>query len=205
MKKKPIICFDLDGTITAQEILPELSKEVGLYEEISALTEATIKGVIPFRQSFLLRCKLLQSIPLERVHKIINNIKLNHEIVDFINAHLSQCKVVTGNLDVWVVPLKKKIKCDFFTSVATEKNGYLDEIVKVLDKGDVVKSFSADKIISVGDGMGDVRMFEESDVRIAFSQVHNPIKSLIEVSDYICFNEKTLCKTLSTQLLVQQA
>ena len=43
-------CFDLDGTITKDEILPILSREIGLFEEISALTDATINGVIPFRK-----------------------------------------------------------------------------------------------------------------------------------------------------------
>lgn len=202
MSKKDFICFDLDGTITSQEILPELSKEIGLYEEMAALTEATIKGVIPFRKSFLLRCRLLQSIPLKKVHDIIDNITLNEDIVDFINKHPNQCKVVTGNLDVWIRPLFKKIKCEFFTSKASEKDGFLEAVVDVIDKGDAVSTLKGGRIIAVGDGMGDVRMFENSNIRIAFGGVHDPIKSLIEVSDYICFNQKTLCKLLNTQLLV---
>ena len=45
---KKIFCFDLDGTITTQEILPLIAAELDLYEEISTLTQATINGLIPF-------------------------------------------------------------------------------------------------------------------------------------------------------------
>lgn len=199
-----IICFDLDGTITQEEILPKLSEEVGLFNEISALTEATIKGVIPFKQSFLLRCRLLQEIPIKRVHQIMESVRLNQELVSFINDNREVCKVVTGNLDLWISPLKEKIKCDFYTSTALEKGGKLAEITNVLEKGDVISNFKDEKVISIGDGMGDVGMFEKSEIGIAFGRVHPPIASLIEVSDYICFNEKTLCKTLNTLLLAQQ-
>ncbi len=200
MKSKTIICFDLDGTITAQEILPELSKEIGLYDEISALTKATISGIIPFKQSFLLRCKLLKDVPIRKVHSIINNIELNQSIVDFINNNRDNCIVLTGNLDIWIEPLMEKIKCKFLCSKAKERNGRLGEVLSVIDKGEAISNLSAPKIISVGDGMGDVSMFEKSDVRVSFGKVHYPIESLIKVSDYICFNENTLCKLLNTQL-----
>ena len=84
MKKK--YCFDLDGTITAQEILPLMAAELNLYDEISALTKATIDGLIPFEQSFKLRCKLLSDIPINKVQEIASNIKLNEMIVEFIKV-----------------------------------------------------------------------------------------------------------------------
>jgi len=200
MKTDTLICFDLDGTVTAQEILPELSKEIGLYEEIAALTRATIEGIIPFKSSFLLRCKLLKDIPIKKVHSIIDKIKLNEEIVDFINSHPQNCIVLTGNLDIWIKPLSGKIKCKFMSSHANEKKGVLGDVLSVIDKGDEISNLSCKKIVAVGDGMGDVGMFEQANVRIAFGKVHRPIKSLIKVSDYICFNEKTLCKLLNMQL-----
>ena len=38
-------CFDLDGTLTQQELLPLIASSVGLEDEISVLTEATINAV----------------------------------------------------------------------------------------------------------------------------------------------------------------
>ena len=40
-------CFDLDGTLTRQELLPLIASSVGLEDEISVLTQATIDGLLP--------------------------------------------------------------------------------------------------------------------------------------------------------------
>jgi len=81
---KNIYCFDLDGTVTAQEILPLIAKELDLYDEISALTQATINGLIPFERSFKLRCKILSDVPVKKVQEIAQKVKLNQSIVKFL-------------------------------------------------------------------------------------------------------------------------
>lgn len=54
-----IFLFDLDSTITRQEILSTIAKKVGIYEKMSALTESTMRGEIPFKQGLLQRVELL--------------------------------------------------------------------------------------------------------------------------------------------------
>lgn len=193
-------CFDLDGTITLKEILPTLSYEVGLHEEISALTEATIKGVIPFRQSFLLRCRLLADISISKAQDIIRDIELNESVVDFIRAHRKNSFIITGNLDVWVAPLVEKIGCKVYSSKAEFVGDRLTRVTDVLEKSDAILDLRKEfeRIIAVGDGMGDVRMFEQSDVTIAYGGVHPPIKSLIEFSNYITYRQESLCRLLNT-------
>ena len=46
--------------------------------------------------------------------------------------------------------------------------------------------------------MGDVLMFQESDVSIAFGGVHEPIETLMKVSDYLVYDEDSLCRLLNT-------
>lgn len=193
-------CFDLDGTVTNQEILPLLSKEVGLYEEFRALTEATIKGIIPFTNSFLLRCKLLSEIPVSRVQAIIERVTFNKEIVNFIKTQPQNCFIITGNLDVWVKPLFNLFGCRFFCSTGDLHGDKLLGVKHVLNKGEAIKHLRQEfkEIISVGDGMGDVPMFEQADVKIAFGGVHPPIQTLIQWSNYIVFHEKPLCTLLNT-------
>lgn len=87
MNKKVAFCLDLDGTITREEILPLLARDLGLFEEMLALTEATIKGVIPFERSFKLRTMILNAIPLSRVQEIVGQVALSPLIVDFMQAH----------------------------------------------------------------------------------------------------------------------
>lgn len=199
---KTAFCFDLDGTITTEEILPLLAREVGLYEEISALTDATINGIIPFQKSFMLRCRLLREIPISRVRQIISTVGLHDKIVRFIQNRPDDCFIITGNLDVWVEDLAHTIGGNLFSSTASEENDTLQTIETVINKGDIVVNLKDryDRIVAVGDGMGDVGMFEKADVRIAYGGVHNPIQTLVELSDYVIFNETALCRTLDTLL-----
>ena len=47
--------FDLDGTITQEETLPLIAEHFGVTAEIEALTEKTVRGNIPFVESFIRR------------------------------------------------------------------------------------------------------------------------------------------------------
>ena len=198
MKKK--YCFDLDGTITAQELLPLMAIELDLYEEISALTQATIKGLIPFEQSFKLRCKLLSDIPIKKIQELAENVKLNQAIVEFIRDNKDNSYIITGNIYEWIKPIVDKLGCKVFCSQGKFNNGKLSGLEKIVNKGEVIKGLrkSGESIISVGDGMGDVLMFEESNVSIAFGGVHEPIETLLKVSNYLVYEESSLCRLLNT-------
>tara|TARA_Y100000768_G_scaffold333690_1_gene273899 strand:- start:31956 stop:32558 length:603 start_codon:yes stop_codon:yes gene_type:complete len=199
MNDDSAFCFDLDGTVTRDEILPIIAKEAGIHEEISALTTATIRGVIPFKESFLLRCKLLSSIPVEKIHEIINEVRFYDEIVKFISKNKSNCFIITGNLNLWIAPLVDRLGCQYFSSKGSFKKNYLS-VDKVLNKADAINEIKKEfnNIISIGDGMGDVQMFENSNVNIAYGATHEPVASLLKLSNYVIYDEKALCRLLST-------
>jgi phosphoserine phosphatase len=193
-------CFDLDGTVTSREILPMLAAEIGYFEEIRALTEATIKGVIPFDSSFRLRCKILADVPISRVHQIISGTPLFPRIAAFIRQHPDQCYIATGNLDVWVDPLIATLGVRSFTSRADFEGDQLKGVAAILDKGDAVKALRVghDRIVAIGDGMGDVAMFEKADIRIAYDGLHQSVEALTQLSDMLCKSETALYNVLET-------
>ena len=193
-------CFDLDGTLTKREILPLLAKEIGLYEEMYALTQATIKGLIPFNSSFKLRCKLLGDIPVSQVQEIISRQKIYPKLFSFIRDKKEDVFIITGNLDVWVKPLLDRLDCKSYCSTARVENDKIAAISAVLNKADAVKEIRKeyDRVIAIGDGMGDVPMLEHAHVKIAFGGVHMPVDTVIELSDYITFSETGICNILDT-------
>lgn len=197
---KTAYCFDLDGTITSQEILPLISREVGLHEEIATLTDITMQGLIPFESSFKLRVKLLNSISIARVQNIVRNVSLQHKIVQFIKSNSQNCYAITGNLDIWIQSLKEKIGCEFYCSSADYTGDQLHGIRHILNKGNTVKILREkyDRIVAVGDGMNDAPMFEQADVRIAYGGVHSPVETLIQLADFVTYREDGLCNILST-------
>ena len=200
---KTAFCFDLDGTITQQEIIPLIAQDLDLQEEFETLTEATINGVLSFSGSFKLRCRLLAEVPIPRVKAIVSKIALFEKVVAFIRQNKQNSFIVTGNLDVWVEDLVDKIGCTLYSSIASYKEDKLIGVSKVIDKGGAIKDIRSkgfDRIVAVGDGMGDVDMFRQADVSIFFSENHTPAETLKHLCDYLIFDEATLHKTLETFL-----
>ena len=90
----------------------EVSKRIGKLKEMRRLTEATMRGEIPFRTSFLNRVKILSDISVAEVNQVVSEIPLNPYIAEFIEQNRDRCYVVTGNLDVWISGLMKKLKME---------------------------------------------------------------------------------------------
>ena len=192
-------CFDLDGTVTTEEILPLLARELDLFDEISLLTQLTMNGQIPFQSSFKLRVKILSTIPIQQVKSIIQNVKLDPSISQFIRNNKKDCFIVTGNLDVWVEDLiRQKLGCAFYCSTAIREDHLVKGIGNILDKSTAIlelkKKYS--KIITIGDGMNDCAMFELANEGIAYSGVHPPVESLVKMSSFVATNSSSLVHLL---------
>ena len=196
--KKNLFLFDFDGTITSEELLPQIAKQTDMFQEIEALTDATIKGIIPFESSFRLRCKLLQNVEISKVHNIVKNIPRYEAISKFIKNNKEKCYIITGNIDIWLKPIIEEFgKEHVYTSTIDPTTWTLTYI---LDKGKALKKIKGAnpdcKIITIGDGMGDVAMFRQSDISIAYGATHSPVESLIKTCNYIISDEKLLARLL---------
>lgn len=196
------ICLDLDGTVSREEILPKIATCLKIHDEIETLTQATIKGLIPFESSFKLRVRLLKEFPIKSVKHSLESILLYENICSLIKEYPKNFFIVTGNLDVWVSDVLKRIGAQSFTSVAEVKSGEIIGIQKILHKGDAVRSLRKKfkKIIAVGEGMNDIPMFEEADVAIAYGATHDPVKTALELCDLAIYDEDALCRVLRTLL-----
>lgn len=192
--------FDLDGTLTKEEILPIIAAELSLEREMQTLTELTLSGKIPFEDSFRLRCAILRAVPIETVRQIVRTVQISEELTDFISQHRDQCFVVTGNLDVWIAPIIEKIGCRAFSSTAHTEGGRLVGVATVLNKGDAIREITPNftRMVCVGDSVNDIPMFESADIRIAFGGVHDPAVDLYQVADYAIYSEEALCRLLTT-------
>ena len=106
---KTIYLFDLDSTVTKQEILPTISKKIGKEREMRELTEKTMMGDLPFEDSLRMRVGILSEIPVSEVATEVEKIKVNPSIIRFLKEEKDSCYIVTNNLDVWIEKFLGKI------------------------------------------------------------------------------------------------
>ena len=196
-----IFLFDLDSTISKKEILPTISSKVGKQKEMRNLTEATMRGEIPFKSSFLNRVELLKEINVSEVSSMVSSIPLNEGIADFIRQNKDRCFVITGNLDVWINGLMDKLglKNHVYCSKANVKNNRITQVISVIDKEMMVKQF-VQPLVVIGDGDNDSGMARHADIAIGFGGVRNIAPSLLTTIDYAFYDDRRCGEFLKTLL-----
>jgi len=194
-------CFDMDGTITQAELLPCIASEIGIADEMAALTKATMDGHIEFEPSFRLRCLLLGQIAPDIVKRIVSDVPLQPDILRFIQENRENCFILTGNLDVWISPIIETCGCRAFSSEGIYESGRLT-LKKILNKAIALRhireTLGYRRVVAIGDGANDAAMLDQATVGIAFGGVHAPATSAIHASHYIINDGKSLCNLLKT-------
>jgi len=192
-----IFLFDFDGTVTATELLPLIAREVGLEEEITALTRDTMDGRVPFDESFRSRVELLRATPIARVAEIVADAPVFPRLLDWIGANRDRCWIVTGNLDCWVEDWMRRRGLQFFASTAAIEEGKVAGVETILRKESVLAHFAGRRTVMVGDGANDAQIMADADVGIGFATLHDLAPVVLEVADWVVLDEEALCRTLS--------
>ncbi|MCM1297321.1 MAG: HAD-IB family phosphatase [Muribaculaceae bacterium] len=192
-----IFLFDLDSTVTKQEILPMVARRVGIYERMCSLTENTMRGEIPFKQSFLQRVDLLRDIPVSEVRRTIAEIALNEKLVDFIRQNRDRSYIVTGNLDIWIEELMQRLGMEknVYCSKALVRDDHIADVVSILDKNAVISQMVM-PFVAVGDGNNDAEMIEAAEVGIGYGGVRSVAPSVMDCASHVICQEERLVSFL---------
>ena len=196
-----VFLFDLDSTVTKQEILPTIAKRLGIYEQMSALTEKTMQGEIPFKQSFLQRVDLLKDVPVSEVCAMVEKIQLNDRLVNFLKRNHDRCYIVTGNLDVWIEGLIKRIGMEknVFCSKALVQDDYIQDVFSIIDKNAVISQMVM-HFVAVGDGNNDAEMIEAAEIGIGYGGVRDIASSVLACASHAVYEEERLVDFLERLL-----
>lgn len=191
--------FDLDGTISQSETLPIMAARFGIQDKIDALTEETIRGNVPFIESFIRRVGILGQYPVSEMNRLLTDVPLFAGVVEFIRQNSADCVIATGNLRPWIEGLCSKIDCRVCCSEAVITDDKVTKLTSILRKEDVVREFQAagETVVFIGDGNNDAEAMRQADISVATGLVHWPARSVLDVADFAVFDESALLRLLN--------
>lgn len=196
-----VFLFDLDSTLTKEEILPALAKEIHMEERMRQATENTMRGEYPFRQSFIERVNLLKELPVDTARNKTAQIQLHEKLAGFIKEYHERCYIVTGNLDIWIEPLIVRLGMEnrCFSSQAAAEENRLKYIINVLDKSAVLDRLEK-PFVAIGDGDNDAEMIRRAQIGIGFGAVRPIASSVLSCATHAFYDEAKLYEFLNRLL-----
>ncbi|KAK4893362.1 Phosphoserine phosphatase [Elasticomyces elasticus] len=184
--------FDMDSTLIQQEVIDELARAVGKYDQVSAITEAAMRGEAPytdFEASLRARVALLNGVPTSIWDQLkegtITFTPGGAELVRVLKASGWKTAVLSGGfmpLATWVkstlgldYAFANQLVSDDSTNTLTGELVPGAPIVHAERKRELLKQLAADNniptehTIAVGDGSNDLLMMRTAGLGIAFN------------------------------------
>lgn len=182
-RNRRLVVFDMDSTLIQQEVIDEIAREAGLYDEVSAVTEQAMRGELDFKQSLIRRVSLLEGLDESVLEKVANRLVLTEGAERLIRALRTfgyKTAVISGGFTYFGRRLQEKLGLDYMHANELEirdgrlTGNVLGEIIDGQRKAELLKDIadreeiSLEQVIAVGDGANDLPMLRVAGLGIAF-------------------------------------
>jgi phosphoserine phosphatase len=175
--------MDMDSTLIRIEVIDELARTYGVYDQVAAITARAMQGDVPYEQSLTERVALLAGMPLTAVMHVAGNPPLMEgapELLDALRLLGLKTAIISGGFSFAADALRKRLGFDYAYSNTLEvRDGkltgrVLDPIVGPQRKADLLDALAQreriplEQTVAVGDGANDLLMIEKAGLGIAF-------------------------------------
>ncbi len=179
-----LLITDMDSTLIAIECIDEIADMQGIKAEVSAITEAAMRGELDFNSSLNSRVALLKGLPADQLQRVYDErLQLNpgaEELLSLIKEKGIKSALVSGGFTFFTDQLKAKLGLDYTLANQLEiKEGKLTgrvsgAIIGAEAKAELLQklcdelSITTDQVIAMGDGANDLLMLEKSGLSVAY-------------------------------------
>lgn len=182
-RNRRLVCFDMDSTLIQAEVIDELARKAGVYEQVSNITEAAMRGDIDFSESFKQRIALLKGLDESILKEVAENLPLTEgaeRLFRILKKYGYRTAILSGGFTYFGNYLKTKLGIDYvFANELEIKDGklsgrHIGDIIDGEKKAELLKliAFKEDihleQVIAVGDGSNDLPMLRLAGLGIAF-------------------------------------
>jgi phosphoserine phosphatase len=179
-----LVAMDMDSTLITIECIDEIADMQGLKPQVSAITEAAMRGELDFAESLKRRVALLAGLPaaaLERVYE--ERLQLSPggaAMLDAVRGAGLKTLLVSGGFTFFTERLGRRLQLDYtHANVLEEEHGVLTgrvagAIVDAEKKMRTVQhtcaqlGMPATRAIVMGDGANDLEMMGIAGLSVAF-------------------------------------
>lgn len=179
-----LICFDMDSTLITIECIDELADFAGKKPEVSAVTEAAMRGEIDYRESLRRRLALLAGLDARVLARVFAERLLlspgARELLEAAQNAGLRTAILSGGFTYFTERLRIELGFDFATSNELEISGgkltgrVVGDIVDASAKAHHTARLTDDlglkkeQVIAIGDGANDLLMMAEAGLSIAY-------------------------------------
>ena len=179
-----LVVMDMDSTLITIECIDEIADMYHLKPQVSAITEAAMRGEIDFAESLRRRVALLEGLEESALQRVYDErLQLSpgaEKMLAKLKEHGIKTLLVSGGFVFFTERLKKRLGLDFARAntleiVAGKLTGkVVGNIVDAQAKADFLVhtrnelELGSKQVIAMGDGANDLKMMTQASVSIAY-------------------------------------
>lgn len=179
-----LLVMDMDSTLITIECIDEIADMQGLKPEVSAITEAAMRGEIDFAESLRRRVSLLEGLDQSALQRVYDErLQLSPGAEPLLAAARAagiRTLLVSGGFTFFTERLQPRLGLDYTAAntlevAAGKLTGRIQgDIVDAQGKADWLNrvraelKLSREQVIAMGDGANDLKMMAAAGVSIAY-------------------------------------
>lgn len=182
-RNKRLVVMDMDSTLLSIEVIDELARSHGVYEEVSEVTERAMRGELDFSRSLEERVALLAGLDVAAAEGLAEELPMS-EGAEALVAGLRRLgyrlAVVSGGFTFAARALQRRlglhhahaneleVRDGRFTGRVVGKIIDAQRKAELLEEIARAEGLSRDQVVAVGDGANDLLMLQRAGLGIAF-------------------------------------
>ena len=182
-RNRRLVAFDMDSTLIQVEVIDELARLHGVYEQVAAITERAMAGELDFQESFRARVALLKGVPRAALDEVADKVALTDGAETLVRAlkHFGYTTaILSGGFQSVGERLGERLGIDHVhanalvfrdgTATGEVQGEIVDAAAKARILGELCElcGISSEQSIAVGDGANDLPMLAAAGLGIAF-------------------------------------